>query len=161
MSLLDIRRGSSLPSRHEESPFIALQREMNRMFDDFFRGSSPMRAEGFFGGSWPSVDVRENDEEVTVAAELPGLTEKDFEVSLNADADALVLKGEKKQEKEEKKGNIYRSECSFGSFHRSIPLPARVDGDKVRADFKSGLLTVHLPKRPGETRRKRIEVKAT
>jgi HSP20 family protein len=160
MSLLDVwRGGSSLPTRREDSPFFALQREMNRVFDDFFRGSAFPMTMGFGESAWPSVDVRENDEEVVVSAELPGLTEKDFELSLSPDGDAIMLKGEKKQEKEEKRGNVYRTECSYGSFHRSIPLPARVDGDKVRADFKSGLLTVHLPKRPGETRRKRIEVK--
>jgi HSP20 family protein len=152
------RRSETPLRRAEESPFLALHREMNRMFNDFSRGFDLSPFDG--GWSWgfsPPVDVREDEKEVTVKAELPGMEEKDIEVNL-AD-NGLTIKGEKKAEKEEKgKDNWYR-ETSYGAFHRFIPLPEGLDKEKVDARFKNGVLTVTL-RRLEEAKGKKIAIKA-
>ena len=152
------RRSETPLRRAEESPFLALHREMNRMFNDFSRGFDLSPFDG--GWSWgfsPPVDVREDEKEVTVKAELPGMEEKDIEVNL-AD-NGLTIKGEKKAEKEEKgKDNWYR-ETSYGAFHRFIPLPEGLDREKVDARFKNGVLTVTL-RRLEEAKGKKIAIKA-
>jgi len=152
------RRSETPLRRAEESPFLALHREMNRMFDDFSRGFDLSPFDG--GWSWgfsPPVDVREDEKEVTVKAELPGMEEKDIEVNL-AD-NGLTIKGEKKAEKEEQgKDNWYR-ETSYGAFHRFIPLPEGLDQEKVDARFKNGVLTVTLH-RLEEAKGKKIAIKA-
>jgi HSP20 family protein len=94
----------------------------------------------------PDLDVRENTTSITVEAELPGVDEKDVTVTLANGL--LTIKGEKKQEKEEKDEHYYRAERSYGAFVRAVRLPATVDGSKVTASFKNGLLTVTLPKAP-------------
>jgi HSP20 family protein len=130
------------PTRAEQNPFLALHREMNRVFDDFFRGFDMPRS--IFGGvaSWPAVDVAETDKEYRVTAELPGLDEKDIELSL--DEDVLTLKGEKRIERGG--DDSFYSERFHGQFRRSIELDGGVDRDQVTASFKNGLLTVVLPK---------------
>jgi HSP20 family protein len=140
--------------RREEDPFYAFRQEMDQVFDNFFGrgfGLTPFGSnfmEGF-GEFNPRVDVTENDQEVKITAELPGLEEKDIDVSLSNDM--LTLKGEKKAEQEDKGENYYRMERSYGSFQRSIQLPAEVDGDKVEATFKKGVLNITLPKlHPGQ-----------
>lgn len=151
--------------RRQEDPFTAFRYEMDRLFDDFFgRGFGLSQFEGGwmdrFGTFNPQVDVTENDKEVKVIAELPGLTEQDVEVSLSNDV--LTISGEKKHEKEDKGENYYRMERSYGSFQRSIPLPVEVQSDKVEATFKNGVLTVTLPKSPQAAQnRKRIAIKAS
>ncbi len=133
--------------REEQEPFYALQRNMNRLFDDFFNGFNLAPFDAFgesFGAFSPRVDVSESDKEIKVAAELPGLDENDIEVSLSKNV--LTISGEKKEKKEDKGQNYYRVERSYGSFRRSIPLPVEVESDKVEATFKKGILTVNLPK---------------
>jgi HSP20 family protein len=145
--------------RAEESPLFALHREMNRMFDEFFRGFdlSPVESGSGLRTFYPSVDVREDDKKVIVKAELPGIEEADVDLSL-AD-NGLTIKGEKRTEKEEKgKGTWYR-ETSYGAFHRFIPLPDGLDREKVEARFKNGVLTVTFP-RLEETKTKKIAIKA-
>ena len=145
-----------------DNPFENFQREMNRLFDDFFRGfGTPARyGEGVFGGAAvPRVDVSETETEYEVTAELPGLEEKDVEVLL--DENLLTLRGEKRAEREERDTNYYLAERSFGSFRRTIPFPVEVDPDRVEARFKNGVLTVRLPKaEPARSQAKRIQVKA-
>ena len=135
-------------------PFFALHREMNRMFDDFAHGFGiglPARFGSF--GTWPHVELSETDKELTVAAELPGMEQKDVEVSL-ADG-VLTLKGEKKSETD---GALY-SERWHGQFQRSLQVGPDVDPDKVSAEFKNGVLTVTLTKRPDtQSRVKRIPI---
>ena len=141
--------GSQLEVRREwEYPFGSFQREMNKLFDDFFGGFdlspwAPLerRAATAFN---PRVDVSETGKEIKVSVELPGMDEKDIDVSLTRDT--LTIKGEKKEEKEEKGEGYYRAERSYGSFTRSIPLPVEVDTDKVQAAFKKGVLDITLPK---------------
>jgi len=98
----------------------------------------------FFAHGGPAVDIAEDADSVRVTAELPGLSEKDFSVELREDH--LVLKGEKKARHEDKKRDYYYSESSYGSFSRVIPLPCEVDGDKVVAKYKHGVLNITLPK---------------
>ena len=95
-------------------------------------------------GTAPRVNIEETDDEVAVTAELPGLDEKDFYVEL--DGHRLILRGEKKASREEKKRNYYYTESTYGSFYRAVPLPCEVEGDKVRANYKHGVLTVRMPK---------------
>lgn len=147
--------------RETQDPFYELQRNMNRLFDDFFGDFDMSRFGDFgsrFGAFQPQVDVSETDQEITVAAELPGLEEKDIEVSL--DKGVLTISGEKKEEKEDKGKNYYRMERSYGSFRRSLPLPAEVVEDQVEATFKNGVLNIRLPKSPeAQKPGKRITVK--
>jgi HSP20 family protein len=155
------RRSESPLRRAEENPFYALHREMNQMFDDFFRGLelSPF-AGGRNGGTFsPSIDVREGEKEVTVKAELPGMEEKDIEVNLTDDA--LTITGEKRDEKEEKGKGYWQREASYGSFRRVVPLPDGLDREKVDARFKNGVLTITLARlEDAKAKSKRIAVKA-
>ena len=135
----------SVPAKREEyNPFSLLRQEMNTLFDNFFRGFEIEPFKGRFSAFSPSIDVKESDKEITVAAELPGMDDKDIEISLTKDS--LSIKGQKKEEKEDKGKDYYRMERSYGSFSRSIALPSEIDMDKVKAEFKKGLLTVTLPK---------------
>jgi HSP20 family protein len=125
-----------------------LQKEMNDLFEHFSRSMfKPMERMGEdrgMGALMPKLDMSETDNELEISAELPGLDEKDIDVSLTRNV--LTIKGEKKMEKEEKKKDFYRKERSYGSFKRSIPLPTDVDTNKVEAKFKKGVLTIRLPK---------------
>lgn len=153
-------------------PFVALRREIDHLFDDFlgrFRWPSFGRSlfeyepfaefEPLFGRTAPSVDMSETDKEYQIVAEMPGLDENDVEVVLSGDL--LTIKGEKKQEKVEKRKDTYRSERRYGSLSRSFRLPDAIDQDKVAAEIKNGILTVTLPKTPEARKKvKKIGVKA-
>ena len=150
MSMRDLipwNRSSRVPvQRGEEgTPFLTLHREMNRLFDDVFRGLdlNPFRFDRVFdrAWSWPSIEVSENDKEVRVTAELPGLEDKDVEVQLSNGV--LAIKGEKKTETEDKERLF--SERFYGRFERRIPIDG-IDEDKVNASFRNGVLVVTLPK---------------
>ncbi len=135
-----------------------LRREMDRWFEDFF----PLR-EWFgyrpFEGEWlPAVDVSETPEQITVKAELPGIDPKEINISLTGDI--LTIKGEKKSEREEKKENYHLVERSYGSFSRSLGLPAAVEADKIEAKFEKGVLTITCPKKE-QVQPKTIEIKTT
>jgi HSP20 family protein len=140
--------------------------EMDRMFERFERGwprfpslfHRDSATAGFGGMTVPDLDVRENTNAITVEAELPGVDEKDVTVTL---ADGLLtIKGEKKQEKEEKTDNYYVAERSFGSFARSIRLPDTVDEGKVEAKFDKGVLKITAAKKPEAVKAERkIEIK--
>ena len=153
-------RSSQVPStfRDEVSPFLALHREMNRLFDDVFsRFDSGMPS--LFGRmpAWPSVEVTETDKDVRISAELPGLDEKDVEIFVSDDV--LTIRGERKEEVEDKERHF--SERFYGRFERRIPLGVEVDEDKVAASFKNGVLTVTLPKtEQAQARTKRIAINA-
>lgn len=136
---LSVRRGE------EVNPVLALHREMNRLFDDVFRGFdlAPFGNGRLFDWSvgWPNIEVSETDKEVKVTAELPGLEEKDIEVVLANGV--LAIRGEKKSETEDE-GRLF-SERYYGRFERRIPVD-EVEQDKVSASFKNGVLTVTMPK---------------
>jgi HSP20 family protein len=129
-------------------PFHAMQREMNRVFADFWPDfEMPALREGNGGGFVvPRVDVSETDKEVQVTAELPGLKEE--EVSVNFADGMLDISGEHKEETEKKdeKKHYYLKERSYGSFRRTLAVGDDIDEGKIKATFKDGVLTVQLPK---------------
>ena len=136
----------------------SLQNEINRMFDQFFRGWD-FSGFGQEAGTWsPGIDLAETDDSVVVKAEIPGIDPKEGNISIQENN--LILKGEKKEEKEEKGKNYYRMERSYGRFSRSVELPASVDMDKVKAECKNGVLEITLPKKE-EVRSKQISVKVS
>lgn len=146
------------PVRREERPFLALQREMNRIFDDFMSGE-PFAAVERMGAFTPRVDVRDEERELIVTAELPGLEEKDVELSLTEDS--LTIRGEKRAEREERDGGrgVY-VERSYGAFERVIPMAQEIDEAKVEATFRNGVLTVTLPKlKEGRGASRKISIK--
>jgi len=152
-------KGQQLSTRQEPfDPFYTLHREMNRLFDDVFRGFGPLGRvgsplmEGQLG--WPQIELSETDKTVTVSAELPGLSEKDVQVEIGNGI--LSIRGEKKAERSDE--SKFVSERYYGSFERQIPLEG-VEEDKAQADFKNGVLTVTLPKSEQSTRNvKRIAI---
>ena len=149
------RDRASVPAVRGEdgSPFLSLHRQVNRLFDDFFRDFDSPLLRGTFANNWPSVEVSESDKEFKIVAELPGLDEKDIDISLRDGM--LTLKGEKKYESN---GSVY-SERWHGQFARSIDVGTDVDPDKVNATFSKGVLTVTLEKRPEAQRTaKRIAI---
>lgn len=143
-------RGGEL-QRTTRDPFVNLQREINRVFDDVWRGfDAPLGRLGQsgFGGAgfgWPNVELYENDKELTLTAEVPGMREKDIEILL--EDDALILRGERKSEHSDTDRQF--TERYYGSFERRIPLPVEVQADKVEAKVKDGMLNVILPKVAG------------
>jgi len=104
----------------------------------------------------PAVDIAEQENEYVVKVELPGVAKEDVKISV--ESNTLTIKGEKKQEKEEKNKNFHRVERSYGSFQRSFTLPATVKNDKIDALFNNGILTITMPKSE-EAKPKQIEVK--
>jgi HSP20 family protein len=158
------RNGSRTPSTYGDgdgNPFLALHREVNRLFDDAFRdfgdfGRFPSLTSSFAGG-WPSIEMSETEKQVQVTAEIPGLDEKDVEVLLQDNV--LTLKGEKRSEAEDKDRQF--SERYYGRFERRIPLGSEIETDKVEASFKNGVLTVTLPKSTtAQSNVKRIAIKS-
>lgn len=143
-----------MPWKGRES---ALSRRPGSLLDEFFeRGIGRWGEMGTFS---PKVDVVEKDREIEVTAELPGLEEKDIDVTV--DAQGLTLRGEKKEEKKEESGSFYRMERSYGSFQRYIPLSVEVDREKVKAKFKNGVLKIHLPKTGKELQHgKKVQIEA-
>lgn len=152
-------KGRQLTTGQEAfDPFITLHRDMNRLFEDFFRGFGPLGRvgsplmEGHFG--WPRLELSETDNGVTVSAELPGLGQKDVQVEIANGV--LSIRGEKKTERSD--GSKFFSERYYGSFERQIPLEG-IEEDKAQAEFKNGVLTVTLPKSEQSNRNiKRIPV---
>lgn len=166
MSIKDLvpklgRKEERMPVRRkDEDSLLSFQREMNRLFDDFLRGFDLAPASFDWGDDGlsktmfsPRVDVSETGTDVKVSAELPGMEEKDVTVELGDDV--ITIRGEKKEEHEDKGKNWYRKEQSYGSFHRAIPLPASVDGEKAKARFRRGKLTVTIPKRKEDQAKRR------
>ena len=144
--------------RDEENPFIMMQREMNRIFDSFNRNWGFGAFPELTGAYMPRLDVTEDSKVFTVTAELPGISEKEIDLSISGDT--LTIRGEKKEEKEDKGKDFYWMERSYGSFQRSVSLPAEVQPDKVEARFNKGVLTITLPKTvEAQKQTKRIPVK--
>ena len=156
------------PMSREWWPFESLRREMDRLYDDVrgWRlpfGRSSLDVEPFWRGEigWskiPAVDVAETEKEYKVTAELPGMDEKDVEVNF-ADG-VLSIKGEKREEKEEKKKDYYLSERRYGSLSRALRVPGGIDESKIDAHVKNGVLTVTLAKTAeAQKKQKKIEIK--
>ena len=133
----------------------SLQEEVNRLFSTNL--SRAFDDEGIGRGAWaPSVDIYENKDQIVIEAELPGMKQEDFDLSI--ENNVITLRGERKFEKEEKKKKYHRVERAYGRFARSFALPENADASKVKAEFKDGMLTVHLPKSE-KAKPKQIEVK--
>ncbi len=139
-------------------PLENLRRQVDRLFEDFDRGwhlpfsrGSAFDREPFwrrelsFSGM-PAVDIIEKEDAFEITAELPGMDEKNIEIKLSNGT--LTIKGEKKDEREEKKKDYYLSERHYGSFQRTFGLPDGVDPEKIEAHFSKGVLSLHLPKKP-------------
>lgn len=164
---MQTRRGYEL--QRPSSPFGFMRRfteEMDRIFHDFglgrgFSESSSGREMGMFGEGgptmWsPQIEVFEREGELCVRADLPGMTKDDIHVDI-AD-NALVIRGERKSEREEEEEGYYRTERSYGSFYRSIPLPEGVDAESADANFRNGVLEITMPA-PERAGRRRLEIR--
>ena len=147
---------------YEGHPVDIFRREMDRLFDDFFRGFGlrTFGGEEELSGTFnPQVNMTEDEKSIQVTAELPGMDEKDIEINLSRDS--ITIKGEKKEETEQKDKGVYYLERSFGSFMRMLPLPQEVDSDKADASFKKGVLKITLPKLEREKQtHKKISIKS-
>lgn len=143
-----------MPYRNERG-VGTFQRQMNRLFDDFF-------GDGSWPGVWnrpewaPAIDVSENEEEFVVHAEVPGIGRDDLDISVTGNT--LTLRGEKREERDEKEGNAHRVERSYGTFTRTIGLPSSVDPNRVEANMKDGVLRIRIAKKE-EAKPRQIEVK--
>lgn len=146
----------------EETMFPSLYRDMGRLFNEMTRdfGMQPFFGEDVETGAFsPNVDLVEEDHFYRVSVELPGMTEKDIDLSLKEGV--LTIRGEKKSEVKKEEENVYRMECAYGAFQRNIPLPSEVDEEKIEATFDKGILKITLPKsKEKEKEIRRITVKA-
>lgn len=143
------------------NPFEQFRRVMDQMFNGFL-SEWPMRSsllDRRLGQFMPQIDVDENEKEVRVTAELPGMDEKEVEVTLTQGV--LTIKGEKREEHQENKRDFHHSELRYGMFERAIQLPADIDADKAKASFKKGVLRITLPKTAeAQSNRRRIPVES-
>ena len=154
-------QGGRLPSRYQD-PFQSFRTEMDRLFDSFLGGVPSLTSlrQGFSGSQvmTPTLDVKENEKEIVVKADLPGMDEKDINLTIHNGV--LSLRGEKKSEHTDERENYHVMERSYGSFQRSIRLPDTIDEDKAEARFDKGVLTISLPKRPETvSAQKKIQIK--
>ncbi|HEV2078880.1 MAG TPA: Hsp20/alpha crystallin family protein [Allosphingosinicella sp.] len=149
--------GAPVPyNRDESSPFLSLRRDVDRLFDDFFRGTVPSTSFLRSSMGWPSVEVSDSDREVRVTAEVPGMSEKDVELLM--ENGVLTLRGEKKSENKDKDKDRGYSERFYGRFERRIALPDGVEEEGADASFRDGVLTVTLPKSVQAQRGRRIPI---
>jgi HSP20 family protein len=141
-------------ARPEFGLFGSLQREVDRLFDDFARSTLAMAGNGSL---MPSMDITETEKEFVITAELPGLERKDVEISL--EDNVLTIRGEKKSETkpDDKNKNVHVSERSYGVFYRVLELPTKVDPSSVQATMSKGVLKITIPK-PARPESKKIEV---
>ncbi|MBE0704137.1 MAG: Hsp20/alpha crystallin family protein [Afipia sp.] len=139
-------------ARREQNPFSLLQHEIDRLFDGFTRSFAPFSQNPVV----PNMDVAETDKEIEITAELPGLEEKD--VQINVADNLLTIRGEKRNQREEKDKDYHVVERSYGSFLRTVELPAGVNLDTIKAAISKGILKVTVPK-PAPSQVKKIEVK--
>ena len=140
-------------------PFSRMRSEMDELFSQYF---APLtRGESAMAVPFPAhLDMSETDSDLIVKFDLPGMEEKDIEVTL--DEGALVVTGEREQTSEEKKENYHRMERSFGSFRRVVPLPCEVKDDKIEADLAQGVLTITLPKAAAsKSKARKIAIKSS
>jgi HSP20 family protein len=150
-SLIPIGRDSFL-TRTEANPLAMLQQEMDRLFDGFSKSLTGLSSRTLM----PSMDLAETEKEIELTAELPGMEEKD--VQLNVVDNQLTIRGEKKNQREEKEKDYHLVERNYGSFVRTVDLPPGVDLDSIKAVMSKGVLKVTVPK-PAPAQAKKIEVK--
>lgn len=152
---------STLPIRHDEgstgravgavSPVLQLHREIDRLFDEAFRGFGfPMLSMPRLSSEWPALlrpalDIQETEKQYKIALEVPGVEEKDIQLTLHDNV--LIVRGEKRQEQEKKDGGFHRVERSYGSFRRALNLPENANEESIKATFRNGVLTITIDKR--------------
>lgn len=140
-----------LISRH--SQLFSADFGLERLFEDFFK--TPFKVSLNTVEALPSVDIYEKDNRIVAKAEIPGITPAD--IALSVDDNILTISGEKKQENEVSKENYYQSEASYGRFQRTVELPAEVNAEQAKAEYKNGVLTVELP-RADISKKKQIKI---
>jgi HSP20 family protein len=138
------------------TPFREFDREMDEFFTRFFGEPRWPRLAAERRGWAPAIDMVDRKDEIVLRADLPGLEQKDVDVSV--ENGTLTVRGERKEEKETKEEDYYACERWTGAFFRSVTLPPGIEADKVRASFRNGVLEVHLPKAK-EAKAKKIEIK--
>ena len=165
------RRGESYPSRFGSNPFSFMRRfseEMDRLFDDFAFGPNWLTSS--FGRQWPSsglsefrqglwapnVETFEREGKLVIRADLPGLSRDDVNVEVTDNA--ITISGERRNENEERREGYYRSECTYGSFYRQIPLPEGVDADDANATFNNGVLEITMNAPKLESRSRKLQI---
>lgn len=163
--LIPWRRSGSIIPGSDVSPMMSLQRDINRMFEEFWNTGSPrlMRngPQVLTGSFIPELDISETDKNVELTAEVPGMTEKEIKLTLADDGETLHIEGEKHVEHETKEEGVYFAERRFGKFRRSVMLPSRVDPNQVEATCRNGVLRVHMRKLPEQQQHtKQIPVKS-
>jgi len=142
----------------EDNPLLSLRNNIDRLFDNFFRGIDISHLAATPPMFSPSIDVADSGKELKVTMELPGMNEKDIDVSLTQNS--LTIQGEKKDETEVKGSSYHRMERVYGSFTRTIPLPVEVNVDGARASYRKGVLSITIPKTEESLKEaKRIPVK--
>lgn len=153
------RTHNSLVRTGNRDPFFALQREVNRLFDDMWSGlDAPLfRGGQSDGNGWPTIDLVDREKDVVLTVEVPGMDEKDVDVQFSDGT--LILRGERKEEREDARSDHRYSERFYGRFERRIPLGMDIDLGKAKASLRNGLLTITLPKAAQvETQTHRIPV---
>ena len=169
-SLVPWRRNTSLLSSdpfgsEPMSAMSSLQREMNRMFNNMWseptlaRRPSPL-TQALSTVFYPDVEVSETDGHIQLSAEIPGVSEKDIDLTISADGTSLSIRGEKKLAKEKKEKEYYCAERVYGEFRRTVTLPCAVNQDKVEAKFHNGVLEIDLTKTDASSNVKHIPIKA-
>ena len=142
-----------------EDPLSGMRRELDRMFDDMWRGLPSTAGVATASSMALRLDVKEDDKSFHVTADLPGLSEKEVEITF--DDGMLTIRGEKKVERDEQQGTWHLVERSYGSFARQLSLSANIDANRIEASFNKGVLSINLPKLPSEqAKAKKIEIKA-
>ena len=134
---------------------VTLQDRINRMFDDVFSRAGDHEEESVIADWRPSVDIYDNATAIVIKTEIPGVAKED--VSVEVRENVLILKGERKIEKEEAEGTYYRKERLYGKFQRSFTLPVETEAEKIKASFKDGVLVLEIPK-PEEKKPKQIAI---
>jgi HSP20 family protein len=138
-------------------PYFTLLREMNRLFDDAFRGAFGLADVGGVTAITPRINVSESDREIRIEAEMPGVPEDNVQVEVMGDM--LTIRGEQQQEREEDRGENYHVvERVYGTFLRSIQLPFAVKPDQIQASFQNGVLTIVVPKSAAESQAHRVQI---
>lgn len=163
MSIFNRKKQNEIAKRNDErSSLETFNKKMNNLFEDFFgdwdislrNGSEFLRSEGFS----PQIDLTEDDKNIYVEADLPGLNEKDIDVELKDNI--LTISGEKKEENEVKEKKYHKMERSYGYFKRSVSLDSEIDEEKIKANFKNGVLKIELPKDQSKiSKSKKIQIK--
>jgi HSP20 family protein len=150
----------SVPVSQGDDPVRDLQRDVNRLFNDFFSdlGLPALNrlSTGLFAPQ-PAIDIAQAEDSYTITAELPGLASPDIQVT--AGDGYITLKGEKSQDTQSESKGFYRRERSFGSFQRLIDLPKDADFEHINAEMKNGLLTVNIPRRAEGAQARKIDIR--